>query len=864
MDADTDVDVDADGEPAGVLATLAAAAEPQLALRGGRAYAPRLVRVDAPARPDAPAVADADYDATVLVTGATGVVGAMVAEHVARRHGARHLLLVADPGAVGPGLHDLVADLESLGSAVTVAACDARDRAGLAEIVEAVPAGRLAAVFHVADLGADVEGGSPAPADVADALRTGYELAEALHELTATRDDVSTFALFSSAAGTVGGPGQGHRAAASAALDALAQRRRAAGLSAVSLAWGPWTGGASPDDHAGAVARLGLAPVTGEEGLELLDVALAAGGDHATVVAAPLDLPALRSRAGAGLLAPLFANVVRLSRRSSDDAVGSLPRRLAAVPEAERDALVREVVAEQVAAVLGHLSAWQVDVDRPFKELGLDSLGAVELRNRLTQVTSLALPATLVFDHPTTGAVARLVRALVEGTDGAGRVASPVATRSDEPIAIVGMGCRYPGGVGSPDDLWRLVTEGTDAVSGLPTDRGFDLERLYDPDPDNPGTSYTRHGAFLADAAGFDAGFFGIGPQEAVAMDPQQRLLLEVAWETLEHAGIDVESLRGSATGVFAGISLQDYSALQDSGRGQIEGLRLTGSLTSVISGRLAYAFGFEGPAMTIDTACSSSLVALHLACQALRAGECSLALAGGVTVMASPAMFVEFSRQRGLAPDGRCKSFAAAADGVGWAEGAGLVAVERLSDAVARGHRVLAVVRGSAVNQDGASNGLTAPNGPSQERVIRAALANAGLAPSDVDAVEAHGTGTSLGDPIEAQALLATYGQDRTDGPLRLGSVKSNIGHTQAAAGVAGVIKLVEGMRHDTLPAHVARGRAVAARGLVGRRRGVGDRGPAVDAGRAASSGGCVVVRDQWDERARDRGGGAARGAVG
>ncbi|HEV3291802.1 MAG TPA: SDR family NAD(P)-dependent oxidoreductase, partial [Streptosporangiaceae bacterium] len=738
-----------------------------------------------------------DRGGTVLVTGATGTLGGLVAAHLARTGRAGHLLLASRSGPAAGDAARLAAELAGLGADVTVAACDAADRTSLAGLLARVRDGyRLGAVVHAAGVLDDAMVQALTAERVDAVLRPKADAAANLDELTAGMD-LAGFVLFSSAAATFGAAGQGNYAAANAYLDALAVRRRARGLAGVSVAWGLWeqaTGMTGHLDEA-ARARVGggvMAALPTGRGLELFDAA--AGLDQPVVVAADLSLPALRAQAGTGMLPPLYqvlAPAAAARSRSGGAAAGTLRHKLAGLTPAEQEQSMLDLVRSQAATVLGHASAEVVTPGAVFRELGFDSLTAVDLRNRLGAATGLRLSATLVFDFPTPVQAARYLREELMGGEPVRAAPAATGVAVDEPLAIVGMGCRFPGGAGTPEELWELVRSGSDAISGFPADRGWETRPRAGKDEAGPG--YARVGGFVYGAGEFDAGFFGISPREAVAMDPQQRLLLEVCWEALERAGIDPASLRGTRTGVFAGLMAQEYGSRLGEEATDTDGYVLTGNLASVASGRVAYVLGLEGPAVTVDTACSSSLVALHLACQALRAGDCTMALAGGVTVMATHGMFAEFSEHGGLAADGRCKAFGAGADGTGWGEGAAMLVVERLSDARRNGHRVLALVRGSAVNQDGASNGLTAPNGPSQQRVIMQALASAGLAPADVDAVEAHGTGTVLGDPIEAQALQATYGRDRAeDRPLWLGAVKSNIGHTQAAAGAAGVIKMV------------------------------------------------------------------------
>ncbi|WP_438021146.1 SDR family NAD(P)-dependent oxidoreductase [Sorangium sp. So ce315] len=786
--------------------------EDQIALRTSGLFVRRLVR--APLDQAEATRAFAPRGA-VLITGGTGGLGALLARWLAP-NGAEHLILTSRRGHDAPGADALLAELTAQGARVTIAACDAADRDALASLIRRVEAEgpRIAAVIHAAGVGRMAPLAETTVPELAEAASGKALGAQHLHELFAERP-LDAFVTFSSGAGVWGSSQQGAYAAANAFLDALCERRRALGQTGTSIAWGLWSGGGMGEGAAiqDYLRRRGFSAMPPALALAALQQAL--DHDETALAVADLDWARFAPAFAAARARPLIADLPEARRAleaqppasASAPSDGALCAALRGLTEGERLRHLTGLVQAQAAAVLGHTDASRLDPHTGFLSAGLDSLMAVELRRRLQQATGLKMPATLAFDHPTPHHVARFLRdalAPVLGEARRGEVeaapASAVAA-SREPIAIVGAGLRLPGGVLDLDRLFRFLERGVDAVGPVPAGR-WDADAFYDPDPEAKGKSYVREAAFLDHIDRFDAAFFGISPREAKNIDPRHRLLLETAWHALEDAEIVPSSLGGSRTGVFVGTTASDYETLQRSAD-EAEAYIITGTHPSFAAGRLSFTLGLQGPALSVDTACSSSLVALHLACQALRRGECDLALCAGVQVMADPEAFVVLSRTRAVAPDGRSKTFSASADGYGRGEGAVVFLLERLSDARARGRRILAVVRGTAVNHDGASSGITAPNGTSQQKVLRAALEDAGLAPGDVDVAECHGTGTSLGDPIEVQALAEVYGEGRAAGrPLLLGALKTNIGHLEPASGLAGVAKMVASLQRKALPA--------------------------------------------------------------
>ncbi|WP_186002078.1 type I polyketide synthase [Corallococcus sp. Z5C101001] len=775
--------------------------EDRIAFRAGRRLVARLARTRLPraARP-LPLGADATY----LITGGLGGLGLEVARWMVDR-GARHLILM---GRGAPGLlaEERLDALRAAGATVVVGRGDVASRADVARVLGEGRASMppLRGVVHAAGVLDDGLLVLQDAARMAGVLAPKVQGALNLH-LETLDDRLDFFALFSSVSAVFGTTGQTSYAAANAFLDALAHQRRARGLTATSINWGPWAevGMAArlPADAGKAWSGFGLGMLAPGAALAALEGILRADLTQGMVVGAG---------AGAvqGALSPFFE--VLAPRRAEPPRPASPGGVFAGASPRESRARLLSLLQTQAADVLGLSPASPIDPRRPLQELGLDSLMALQLRNGLAAVLGRPLPVTLLFDHPSLGQLFDFLgrELTADGAVSSESAPRPVKARREatdgaEPIAVVGMSCRLPGGVRSPEDYWRLLADGVNAVREVPASR-WALDDWYDADPEVPGKTYSRHGGFLDEVDAFDASFFGISGAEARSMDPQQRMLLELSWEALENAGMAVERLKGSPTGVFLGICLSDYALLElnaSDARG-INAYSGSGGVLSVAAGRIAYALGLEGPTFAVDTACSSSLVATHLACQSLREGECDVALVGGSNLLLSPRMTVYFSKLKALSPDGACKAFDSAANGYVRGEGAGVVVLKRLSQALADGDPVLAVIRGTAVNQDGRSNGLTAPSRPAQERVIESALRQGGVAPLDVGYVEAHGTGTSLGDPIEVQALAAVLGRGRpVTSPLGIGSVKTNLGHLEGAAGIASLIKAILALRHRELP---------------------------------------------------------------
>ncbi len=769
-----------------------AGAAPEVLLRAtGRRYEGRLTRVTlAPAGQHLRAGA-------YVISGGTGALGLQVARRLVEL-GADKVWLLSRraPDA------QAAAAIAALGPRVEAAAIDVGDAQAVHGFAQTLHrAGEsVRGVVHAAGVLADATLGELTQDSCERVVRPKVDGAD---NLTAAFAGAEWIVHFSSVAGLIGNGGQASYAAANAYLDAVANAAEA-GPRRMSVQWGPWRDAGMARQAPSRLAGIGLSPLDTTEALDVFEALLADTTGSRAVAVMQVDWStAAKSAAFVGK--EKFADWIAVGPHREGEAPAG---NLAAMPESDRVSQIEMIVVEEVRRIL-HADSASFALDAPLKDLGFDSLMAVDLRNALARRLAVSLPTTLVFDYPSARAIATFVAPRLTRSEPRQprpeKAAAPEPRGSREPIAIIGFACRYPGDLSSGSAFWKALAEGRDVIGPLPEARWGEVASLYDPDPDALGKSYCKDGGFLSGLDAFDAGFFAIARNEAQSMDPQHRLLLETSWEALEQANIRPDSLNESTTGVYVGLMYQDFAwAVTGSDRALLDGYVGTGASGAVASGRISYLLGLQGPAMTVDTACSSSLVTLHLAAQALRAGECDLALAGGATVMHSPAIFVEFSRLRGIAKDGRCKSFSDAADGVGWSEGCGVVVLKRLRDAERDGDSVLGVLTGSAVNQDGHSNGLTAPNGPAQERVIATALRRASLSPSDIDYVEGHGTGTPLGDPVEIGALSRVFGAEARDKPLWLGSVKSNLGHTQAAAGVAAVIKVLLALEHEMIPRNV------------------------------------------------------------
>ena len=801
------------------------------------------------------------------MTGGLGSVGLEIAGYLAA-HGAEHLVLTSRRAPSEAAQQRIDALAEHHGCEVRVVAADVADAHDVARLLTTVAAELppLAGIVHAAG-----EIGTTPLSNLDDAeidrvfagkVWGAWHLSEAAADL-----QLDFFISTSSIASVWGGYGQTAYGAANAFLDGLAWRLREQGVSGISINFGPWSAGMADAESRARLDQRGVKTLSPADALAGLADVVSASSVQGVV--ARIDwarfLPLYQQAGRRAFLVGLEREVPASAPTVTPSGKTQLVERLTNAPVQQRKKLLTDYLRDAVADVT-RLDGAEIHEDAGFFDLGMDSLMAVELRRRIEQGTAKEIPVTLVMDHPRLSDAADYlldeVLGLSEGVS-APKLASVVTTRTDEPIAIVAVSCRFPGAP-DPEAFWEVLSGGVDAIREVPEDR-YDIDEFYDPDPEAAGKTYTRFGGFLDGIDGFDPEFFGISPREAVWIEPQQRLTLETVWEGLERAGYAPASLRGSRTGIFVGVGANEYAHLLSSESvDKIEPYFITGNALNAVSGRVAFALGFEGPAVAVDTACSSALVAVHQACQALHSGDCDMALAGGVNVLLSPVTSIAASRARMLSPVGRCKTFDASADGYVRSEGCGILVLKRLSDAVRDGDRVCAVIPSSAVNQDGASSGLTVPNGGAQQRLIGATLARAGLVGGDVDYLEAHGTGTPLGDPIEVQAAAAAYGGSRDgDRPLLMGSVKSNIGHLESASGAAGLIKVVLSLQHELLPQSLHFDTAVAAH-PVGLAAGAGGgQGDSVAGQRKAAPRRREFLRVHRHERARaGRGGTATAGA--